>query len=391
VPKANTNPPRPIMVCLLLTMLALALLKPAQSQGGAADFGVEPGMLAFDWFYLAMLPLLYIWPLGRVWALLAGATALLSALPWLPPKFRRSVEREFQILVHPDNRSISLRPGETLLEAGLRVGVGLPFECRNGGCGKCKCSVLHGSVDHGAYQRSALSDAEKALGKALMCCATPRSDLEIEYETQDASAAAATLRTYEGRVDSMERLSEDVMRLTIALPAGEEIHFLAGQYINILLPDGGRRAFSFANPPHENENIELQIRLVPGGQYTTQVFTRMKVGDTLQFEGPLGSFTLRESERPIIFVAGATGFAPIKSIVEDAFHRGLRRPMLLYWGVRRRRDLYMMELTQRWQQEHGNFKFVPVLSEAEPEDNWHGRTGLVPDAILADFPDLTSY
>lgn len=390
VPKASTNPPRTIMVCLLLTMLTVALVEPAQSQGGAADFGLVPSALALDWFYLTAFPLLYLWPLGQVWLLLMASTALLAALPWLPPRLRRGARREFQMRVHPDNRNVAVRAGETVLEAGLRAGIGLPFECRNGACGKCKCTVLHGSVDYGAYQASALSRAEKALGTALMCCAVPRSDLEIEYAA-DAAAIAAAVQTYIGRVHSMERLSDEVMRLLISLPAGETLGFAAGQYINILLADGQRRAFSFANPPHRSEHIELHIRLIPGGRFTTQVFTQMKAGDELRFEGPLGSFRLRESERAIIFVAGATGFAPIKSIIEDAFHRGIRRTMLLYWGVRRPKDLYMAELVRRWQQEHDNFRFVPVLSEPTAEDRWQGRSGLVHDAILSDFPDLNGY
>ncbi len=390
VPKASTNPPRPIMISLLLTLFVLAAVKPALSQGGAADFGVVPSTLAFDWFFLLAFPLLYLWPLGQVWLLLAGSTACFAALPWLPPKLRRGVKREFRLRIHPDDRTVSVRAGETLLEAGLRAGVGFPYECRNGGCGKCKCTLLHGSVDYGAYQSSALTEADKALGKALMCCAVPRADLEIEYDAADA-AAAASVRTYVGRVQSMERLSDEVMRVMVSLPAGETPRFVAGQYINILLPDGQRRAFSFANPPHQSDNIELHIRLIPGGRFTTQVFNEMKPGDELRVEGPLGSFYLRESSRPIIFVAGATGFAPVKSIVEDAFHRALQRPMLLYWGVRRPKDLYLMELAQRWQREHDNFKFVPVLSEPRPEDQWQGRDGLVHEAILRDFPDLKGY
>jgi len=390
VPKASTNPPRTIMRSLLLTLLALALVAPALSQGGAADFGVAPSTLAFDWFYLTLFPLLYIWPLGRVWLLLSAATAFFATLPWLPPKFRRGAKREFQIRLHPGRRNVAIRAGETVLEAGLRAGIGLPFECRNGACGKCKCTLLHGGVDYGAYQAGALTEAEKALGKALMCCAVPRSDLEIEYEPVD-TAAVAIVQTYVGRVHSMERLSDEVMRLMVLLPAGETLRFVAGQYINILLADGQRRAFSFANPPHQNEYIELHVRLITGGRFTTYVFNQMKVGDDLRFEGPLGSFCLRESERPIIFVAGATGFAPIKSIVEDAFHRGMRRPMLLYWGVRRPKDLYLMEFARRWQREHDNFKFVPVLSEPKSEDQWTGRNGLVHEAILSDFPNLKGY
>jgi len=390
VPKASTNPPRAIMVALLLTMLALALARPALSQGGAADFGVTVTTLELDWFYLAVFPLLYVWPLGQVWALLGGLTVLFALLPWLPPRFGRPSQRDHQMTVHPDNRNIHVRQGETLLEAGLRAGIALPYECRNGGCGVCKCSVLNGSVEHGVCQPGALPESEKALGKALMCCAVPMSDIEIEYEA-GGDRAVEPVRTYRGYIASLQRLSDDVMRLIVSLPPGERISFAAGQYINILLPGGERRAFSFASAPQAGTDIELHVRLIPGGLFTTEVFTRMQVGDSLPFEGPLGSFILHDSELPIIFVAGATGFAPIKSIVEDAFARGIRRPMLLYWGVRRRKDLYLAELAERWQIGHSNFKYVPVLSEPSPEDHWAGRSGLVHEAILKDFPDLTGH
>jgi len=181
--------------------------------------------------------------------------------------------------------------------------------------------------------------------------------------------------------------------LNLKVLQGDEVPFFyAGQYINVLLPDGQKRSFSFATAPHERDHIELQIRLVSGGLFTTRVFNELKEGDTLEFEGPLGSFFLREdSEKPIIFVAGATGFAPVKSMVEHAFRTGLKRQMYLYWGVRSLRDLYLADLPRQWEREHSNFRFVPVLSDPAPEDNWTGRTGLVHAAILADFPDLSNH
>ncbi len=388
VPKAKTNPPRPIMVSVTLTLLALSLLRPALSQG-RADFGSAPANLELDWFYLIVYPLLDAWPLGRVWALVGAATALLVLLPWLPPWRARAKAGEFRMTIEGTARPVTVRAGETLLEAGLRQGLTLPYECRNGGCGVCVCTVRRGEVDLGAYQRSALADAARAEGKALMCCATARSDVDVEVV--HAGAAPAPLRTWSARVDKLERLSEDLIVLTLRLPDGELIEFRAGQYVNIVLPDGERRAFSFANAPHENDRIELHVRRVPGGRYTGHVFTAMEVGDTIDFEGPLGDFTLRESAQPIVFVAGATGFAPVKSIVEDAFARGLTRPMWLYWGVRRRADLYMADLCERWQREHANFFFVPVLSEPLASDAWSGRTGLVHEALLADFPDMKGH
>ena len=390
VPKAKTNPPRPIMASLLLTLLALSLLRPALSQGGAADLSVAVAQLEFDWFLLGLFPLFYLWPLGHVWALVAGVTALFVAAPWLPPKFGRGRKGEFHMTLHPSTQPIALRSGETLLEAGLRQGLALPYECRNGGCGVCMCTVLHGSVDPGIYQHSVLPDALHAQGKALMCCATALSDVDIEVETGEAQQRLP-LGEYVAQVDRLERLAPDLMRLTLSLPGGEAIPFKAGQYINILLDDGQRRAFSFANPPQVRDHIELHVRQIPGGRFTGQVFTQMKVGDSLRFEGPLGDFTLRESASPILFVAGATGFAPIKSIVEDAFQRGVQRPMVLYWGVRQKQDLYMLDLAQRWQREHANFRVVPVLSAPQPEDAWSGRTGLVHEAMLADFADLTGF
>jgi CDP-4-dehydro-6-deoxyglucose reductase len=390
VPKARTNPPRPIMASLLITLLVLSLVQPALSQGGAAKLDVAVGALEFDWFYLAIFPLFYLWPMGQVWALVAGASVLLAALPWLPPSFRRAGKGEFQMTVHPSTQALPLRAGETLLEAGLRQGLALPYECRNGGCGVCMCTVLHGSVDHGAYQPSALPEALRAQGKTLMCCAKALSDVEIEVDLADASVRLP-VGEHVARVAIMERLSPEVLRLTLALPGGETIPFKAGQYINILLEDGQRRAFSFANAPQVQGHIELHVRRIPGGRFTGHVFTQMKVGDTLRFEGPLGDFTLRDSAHPIVFVAGATGFAPIKSIVEDAFARGLARPMWLYWGVRKRADLYAQALAEQWQREHPQFRFVPVLSEPEPGDDWQGRTGLVHEALLHDFPDLREH
>ncbi len=389
VPRARTSPPQPIAVMLVAALVVLSLIKPALS-GAHADLGAALATIDFDWFYLPAYALIYRWNPGEVWLLVGGATALLLLLPWLPPKPARKMS-VFHLLVHPDNRIVAAREGETVLDAGLRDGIALPFECRNGGCGECKGTVLYGSVDYGVYQTSVLSEAEKQSGKALFCCATPLTDLEIEY-APTAGQGSMPVRVHVARVKKMVRLTDDVMQIFIAPDDREPIRFYAGQYINILLDGGDKRSFSFATAPQESGLIELQVRWIKGGRFTTHVFTGMKEGDVVRFEGPLGSFFLREdSVKPIIFVAGATGFAPVKSMVEYAFRTGLKRRMILYWGVRSKQDLYLAELPARWEREHGNFKFVPVLSEPRPEDSWSGRTGLVHEAILRDFPDLSAY
>jgi CDP-4-dehydro-6-deoxyglucose reductase, E3 len=387
VPQARTAPPLPVAVTLTVALVALSLFKPALSQAriDAASTGLA---LEFDWFYLPVYALLYRWSPGEVWLLVGGATAILFLLPWLPP--RRKAAGHY-MLVRPDNRIVPVREGETLLDAGLREGVELPFECRNGGCGKCKVTLAYGAVDYGAYQRDMLTDEERKAGKALACTATALGDIEIEYVPTQAPGGLAA-RTWNATVTSMDKLSADVMRVHLALEHREPIAFYAGQYINILLEDGAKRSFSFATAPGAVEDIELHVRHIPGGRFTGHVFEKMRAGDRVRFEGPLGSFFLREdSDKPMIFVAGSTGFAPVKSMLEYAFARGMKRRMLLYWGVRRLQDLYLGELPRQWAREHANFTFVPVLSEPKPEDHWTGRTGLVHEAILADFPNLAGY
>jgi CDP-4-dehydro-6-deoxyglucose reductase, E3 len=382
VPRARTSPPREIALTLGATLLVLAALKPAVSQG-KADLAVAVAQVGLDWFYLPLYPLIYSWSAAAVWALAFGATLLLVLVPWMPPQRQRGPLREFQISFRPGSLSAVVRAGETLLEAGLRQGIALAYDCRNGGCGVCKATLVHGSVDYGVYQKSALSDAERRSGKLLLCCACAQSDLDVELDEE---------REWQASVEHMSRLAPDVMLLQLKLQGSTPLEFRAGQYINIVLDGGETRSFSFATAPGKSELIELHVRLIPGGRFTTHVFTQMKEGDRLRFRGPFGAFAVREeSHRPIIFVAGATGFAPVKSMLEHAFERDVRRPMVLYWGVRSRKDLYMAELPERWEREHPNFSFVPVLSDPKPEDHWSGRTGLVHQAIIEDFPTLQGY
>jgi len=295
----------------------------------------------------------------------------------------------YSVKIQPSGQQFQVEDGEAVLAAALRQGLVLPYGCKNGACGSCKGKILSGAVDYGVYQNKALPDEEKAQGKALFCQAKPLSDLVIE-----ARAIGATkdiqIKTLPCRIQKMERVDDDVMVLQLRLPANEKLVYLPGQFIEFLLKDGSRRSFSIANPPHDAELLQLHVRHVAGGQFTDHVFGKMKERDILRFEGPLGTFFLREeSDKPVVFVASGTGFAPIKAVIEHMFHKAIARPMTLYWGGRRPKDLYLNELANRWTAEHPGFTYVPVISDGLPEDAWTGRSGFVHRAVMRDFPDLS--
>jgi CDP-4-dehydro-6-deoxyglucose reductase len=294
------------------------------------------------------------------------------------------------VTIQPSGHQFQVEDGEAVLTAALRQGLVLPYGCKNGACGSCKGKILSGTVDYGTYQQKALPDEDKAQGKALFCQAKPLSDLVIEARTIGA-AKDIQVKTLPCRVQKLERVTQDVMLLGLKLPANERLQFLAGQFLEFLLKDGKRRSFSMGNAPHDDELIQLHVRHVPGGQFTDHVFGRMKERDILRFEGPLGTFFLREdSDKPIVLVASGTGFAPIKSIIEHALHKGISRPMTLYWGGRRPADLYLHALAAGWAAQ-GALKYVPVISDALPQDAWAGRAGFVHRAVMQDFPDLSGH
>lgn len=297
----------------------------------------------------------------------------------------------FKIRIQSSGHEFTAEEKETVLAAALRQGVMLAYSCRNGACGTCKGKLVSGEVDYGTYESKAMSAGEKENGHALFCQAKPLSDLVIEAK-EIAAAKDIPIRIMPARVVQMEKLADDVMRLSLKLAEGQRLQFLAGQYIDILLKDNQRRSFSLSTSPLSDELLQLHIRHVPGGHFTNHVFEKMKEKDLLRFQGPFGMFFLREeSDRPAILVAGGTGFAPIKGILEYAFANGIMRPLHLYWGVRAKRDLYLPDLPQAWAREHSNFKFTPVLSGPRPEDHWSGRQGWVHEAVAADYPDLSQH
>ena len=301
----------------------------------------------------------------------------------------------FQISVQPSGRIFSADSTETLLAAGIRQGIGLPYGCKDGACGSCKCRKISGTVVHGEHQPKALSADEEAQGLILTCCSKAQSDVVLESR-QVAEEGSFPIKKMPARVVSLEKKSDDVMTVIMQLPATDVMQFHAGQYVEFLLRDGSRRSYSMANAPHTLEptapKVELHIRHMPGGKFTDVVFSTMKEKDILRIEGPYGSFYLREnSAAPLILLASGTGFAPIKALIEHMQHKGIKRPATLYWGGRRPSDLYMNDWVEAQIKLMPNLSYVPVISDAKPEDAWSGRAGFVHQAVLQDHPNLSSY
>lgn len=296
-----------------------------------------------------------------------------------------------RITLQPSHISFEVEPGESILSAALRQGINLPYGCRSGSCGSCKSFLLEGSVEYSVEQALSLSNEEKQAGAALLCQAHATSDLVIEAHIipRDEEVVVKKLPC---RLNEKKRLCHDVMQLQLKLPVMEKFSYHAGQYVDILLPDGRRRSFSLANAPYINGALELHVRHVDGGDFTGYVFNELEEKTILRIEGPHGQFYLRkDSDRPIIFMAGGTGFAPIKGIIEYCISHNIERNMYLYWGARSQEDLYMNKLAEMWARDFEHIHYIPILSTPRPGDDPAIRTGYVHDAIISDFPDLSDF
>ena len=296
----------------------------------------------------------------------------------------------FTVTLKSTGRQFPVAADETVLEAAQRAGVALPYSCRAGVCGSCKATLLEGRCEYPRNPPLALNASALAQHAVLLCQAVPASDLLLEAR-EVASVEDIARRQLGVVVVDKWRLTPDVVGLRLRPDRGERrLRRLPGQYLDVLLENGKRRPFSIANRPQPDGTIELHVRHVAGGGFTSWVDDVLKVGDRLRVEGPLGTFVPREdSERPMIFMAGGTGFAPVKAIVEHFIALGTRRRMELYWGARSAADLYLRALAEHWAREVPNLAFHAVVSD--PEQAAGLRTGLVHEAVLEDQPDLSGH
>ncbi len=297
----------------------------------------------------------------------------------------------YQVTLQPSEHTFEVEENELILEAALRQGIGFPYGCRSGSCGTCLGTVVSGQIEYPQGLPLTVMEHEHEQGKAVFCVSIAKSDLVLEVK-EISSSSDIEIKLLPARVISLRKLADDVMEMQLKLPESERLAFRAGQYIEFIMRDKSRRAFSVANSPSNDEYLELHLRLVPGGKFTDHVFNEMKEKALVRIEGPFGSFHVREnSNRPLILVAGGTGFAPIKAMVEQLIEQADTRPIHLYWGAREKADLYRNDLPEKWAFQYPHIEYIPVLSDIEEGNDWEGRTGFVHASVVEDFDDLSGH
>lgn len=307
-------------------------------------------------------------------------------------RFAEAPVKKFQVTIENSGKTFVVKQGESVLTAALRQGVMLPYSCKNGTCGSCRGIVESGEVHYPFHPPLALERSDFAEGYALMCQAEPVGDLRIKVREIEA-VRDIQVRLLPARVLEKKLLAENVVRLRLKLPRAQRLQFLAGQYVDVLLAEGRRRAFSIASCPSLEDEIELHIRHVEGGDFTGYVFDDLNERDILRLEGPLGNFFVRndQPQRPMIMMGGGTGFAPLKSMIESLLEQGDRREIHLYWGARTVAELYLDELPARWAREKVHIHYRRAIENLPPADGLDAFRGQVHEAVLSEHSDLSGF
>lgn len=289
-----------------------------------------------------------------------------------------------RVTFSPKGATLVCPPGMAILDASMAAGYFPRHSCRRGQCQACAYRLLSGSVRY----PNGFETASLPPGHCLTCIAIPECDVVIDAPDISAEPRRRTSQ-FGARVVSNTRVASDVAVLRLQAPAAAEFHFAAGQYVDVILRDGSRRSYSMANAPDDSGVIEWHVRAMPGGRFSCHAYEALKARDLLRIEGPFGNFHLSSSRLPVILLASGTGYAPIAAILKSHGAELAARGGYLYWGARRREDIYAWEEAQALCARFGNVHFVPVLSD--PAGDWLGRSGLVHEAVLQDFQDLSGH
>ncbi len=305
----------------------------------------------------------------------------------------------FTAKLSPCGKSIQVKAGENLLKAALDAGLPWPHNCRVGSCGQCRSRLVSGKIKPLNDFSYVLDEKEMDAGMILTCQTCLRSDVEIEIEMEQPGVALSVAKSVAGRIVGTRQLTHDIQEIRIRLDEAMP-HYLAGQYAELTVPGviGKPRSYSFASAP-ENEapdHVSFHIRHVPNGEMTGWLHGANREGEKVTVTGPYGSFWLRESAAPMLCIAGGSGMAPIKALLEQVSQQGFQRKVTYIFGARTQEDLYCLdEMRQIKARGNGHFDFVPVLSREPDDSGWSGLRGhcteiLSPDRF-ADIPNSHAY
>jgi len=295
-----------------------------------------------------------------------------------------------RITLLPTGQVVGTEENETILDAALRAGINLPHSCKAGHCASCRAKLIDGKIRYRFGERPlGLMAQEERDGYVLLCQALSAAS-EVSVQVREIKPAPEIqVRYLPCRIDRLQPLASDVMAVFLRLPAKELFAFAAGQYVDVMLSENRRRSFSIANPPHDAQFLELHVRRVANGEFTSQLFDSDKLKSLLRIEGPLGQFWFREaSERPAILVGGGTGYAPLRAMLRHVLERGDRRPLHLYWGAQSREGFYEDATVREWCARYPNLRYTPVLAATAEDEGWTGRRGWVHSAVLEDHATL---
>ncbi|CNK46597.1 CDP-6-deoxy-delta-3%2C4-glucoseen reductase [Yersinia enterocolitica] len=288
----------------------------------------------------------------------------------------------FNIKLQPSGIIFDAEESMTILDSALENNINIEYSCKDGTCGSCKARLISGEVEQD--NNTSLTNEDISNGFILTCCSKPKSDMEINVKYYP-ELSHITKKTYPCKLDNIEFISNDIAILTLRLPPASKIEYFSGQFIDLII-NGQRRSYSIANAP--DKKIELHIRKVPNGLFSEIIFNELKLQQLLRIEGPQGTFFVRDNSRPLIFLAGGTGFAPVKAMVEELISKNDKRPIHIYWGMPESK-LFYSDIAQKWAAEYPHIQYVPVVSGEDR--SWHGQTGFVHKAVINDFPELSHY
>lgn len=301
----------------------------------------------------------------------------------------------YELTIEPSGKTIEVKEGQTILDALIRNGIQVAYGCRHGSCSACKCQVLEGDYEiMDRVSEYSLMGFEREEGITLMCSTLPESDLVIEVEEEESDLPFYAVRDFTAEVIENKQCTADIHMIKVELQEPETIEYAAGQFFEFDIPDiDETRAYSLANRYEGGNILEFHVKRVPDG-VGSNYMCDLKPGDQVTGSGPYGTMQLRHRDKNLIFVAGGSGMAPIKSLVEELFSEAFEKEAWFFYGARTAKDLYLMEEWVELAEKHPNFHFVPALSHSDPSEEWDGETGFIADVIarkIEELPNADAY